>query len=38
MLFADETSQGYFNDEGKVRWDKSSSSNKTIFWYLNSDD
>jgi len=36
--FADETSQGYFNDEGKVRWDKSSSSNKTIFWYLNSDD
>ncbi len=36
--FADDTSQGYFNDQGKLRWDKNSSANKTIFWYLNSDD
>ncbi len=36
--FADDTSQEYFNDQGKLRWDKNSSSNKTLFWYLNSDD
>jgi hypothetical protein len=34
--FADDTSQEYFNDQGKLRWDKNSSSNKTLFWYLNS--
>jgi len=36
--FADDTSQEYFNDQGKLRWDKNSSSNKTLFWYLNSND
>lgn len=35
---ADNTSQGYFNDQGKLRWDENSSANKTIFWYLNSDE
>jgi hypothetical protein len=33
---ADKTSQGYFNDQGKLRWDESSVANKTIFWYLDS--
>jgi hypothetical protein len=36
--FADETRQGYFNDQGKLRWNENSSSNKTVFWYLNSDE
>ena len=35
--FADGTSQGYFNDQGKLRWDENSSTNKSIFWYLNSE-
>jgi len=36
--FADKTSQEYFNDEGKLRWNENPAANKTIFWYLNSDD
>ncbi len=35
---ADDSSQGYFNDEGKLRWEDNGSKDKTIFWYLNSDD
>ena len=34
----DETSQGYFNEQGKLRWEDTGSTNKTIFWYLTSDD
>ena len=35
---ADETSQGYFNDQGKLRWEDTGKKNNTIFWYLNSGD
>jgi len=35
---SDDSSQGYFNDQGKLRWEDNGSKNKTIFWYLNSDD
>lgn len=34
----DADSQKYFDDQGKLRWDDNGSKNKTIFWYLNSDD
>jgi len=36
--FADITSQEYFNDQGKLRWNENPAENKTIFWYLNSND
>ena len=35
--FADESSQSYFDNDGKLRWGKDSAENKTIFWYLNPD-
>jgi hypothetical protein len=35
--FADESSQSYFDSDGKLRWGKDSTENKTIFWYLNPD-
>jgi hypothetical protein len=35
--FADESSQSYFDSDGKLRWGKDSTENKTIFWYLNHD-
>src|SRR3972149_1890370 len=35
--FADESSQSYFDNDGKLRWSKDSAENKTIFWYLNPD-
>ncbi len=36
--FADDSSQSYFNDQGKIRWEDYGSANKTIFWYLDSND
>ena len=33
---ADNLTQGYFNDQGKLRWNENSSANETIFAYLNS--
>ncbi|MGI0064172.1 MAG: carboxypeptidase-like regulatory domain-containing protein [Nitrosopumilaceae archaeon] len=35
--FADESSQSYFDNDGKLRWGKNSAENKTVFWYLNPD-
>jgi len=34
---ADETTQRYFDNEGKLRWGKDLTEDKTIFWYLNQD-
>lgn len=34
---ADESSQKYFDNEGKLRWGADSTEDKTIFWYLNQD-
>ena len=31
---ADETTQNYFDEDGKLRWGEGSSEDKTIFWYL----
>ena len=31
---ADEKSQEYFDDEGKLRWNENLPGDKTIFWYL----
>jgi hypothetical protein len=36
--FSEDTSQRYFNDEGKIRWEDNGSPDKTIFWYLDSKD
>ena len=33
--FADESTQSYFDDNGKLRWGNDSTENKTVFWYLN---
>ena len=35
--FADESTQNYFDNDGKLRWGNDSTENKTIFWYLNPD-
>jgi Carboxypeptidase regulatory-like domain len=34
---ADESSQKYFDGDGKLRWGNDSTEDKTIFWYLNQD-
>lgn len=31
---ADQSTQNYFDKEGKLRWGEDSSANKTVFWYL----
>lgn len=31
---ADKNTQSYFDSEGKLRWNKDSTENKTVFWYL----
>jgi len=34
---ADESSQRYFDNDGKLRWGNDSTEDQTIFWYLNKD-
>lgn len=34
---ADESTQNYFDQDGKLRWGNNSTENKNIFWYLNPD-
>ena len=34
---ADENTQRFFDNEGKLRWNKDSTENKTVFWYLNTE-
>jgi hypothetical protein len=36
--FADELTQSYFDNDGKLRWGSDSTENKTVFWYLNPND
>ena len=31
---ADQSTQSYFDEDGKIRWGEDSLANKTIFWYL----
>jgi len=31
---ADEKTQSFFDNEGKLRWNKDTTANKTIFWYI----
>ncbi len=31
---ADESTQSYFDEDGKLRWGENSSANKTVSWYL----
>jgi hypothetical protein len=31
---ADKTTQSYFDNEGKLRWNENSATNKTVTWYL----
>lgn len=32
--FADQKTQNYFDEDGKLRWGEDSTEDKTVFWYL----